>query len=84
MQAQLEYPEAIAEVDDIVKALFSLPAEKVAEVRDYIWFLQARYGHSAPVQSSDEWSKADTEDLTAASLAYAAQSFWTDADDDDN
>ncbi len=76
MQAQLDYPEAIAEVDEIVKALFLLPAEKVAQVRDYVWFLQARYGHPMPVDSSDEWSEADTDDLTAASLAYAAQSFF--------
>ena len=84
MHAQLDHPEVIAEVDEIVKALFSLPTEKLAEVRDYVWFLQARYGHPVPVDISDEWSEADTDGLTTASLAYAAQSFWRDDDGDDD
>jgi hypothetical protein len=83
MPIQLDHTDTISEVDQIVEALFTLPVDKVAEVRDFVWFLQARYVHSPSIDCSDGWSEQDTQDLTAATLAYAGQSLWTDDDDND-
>ena len=83
MPIQLDYADVIPEVDQIVAALCTLPVDKVAEVRDYVWFLQAQYGHSPLVDVNDGWSEQDMDDLTAATLAYAGQSLWTDDEDDD-
>ncbi len=44
MSTQLEQLSLQNEVDRIVEALFTLPADKVTEVRDYVWFLQTQYG----------------------------------------
>jgi len=82
MQITIDRTTAVAEINEIVTALHALPAEKVVEVRDYVWFLQKRYGDPQPVDIGDAWSDEDIGDLTAASLTYATQSFWTDEDDD--
>ena len=83
MTMQLDYTETSAEIDQIVAALYTLPSEKVTDVRDYVWFLQTRYRHSLPLDVSDEWSEEDIADLTSASLSYATHSFWTADDDND-
>ncbi len=55
---------------DILHTLRVLPADKVAEVYDYVAYLRDRYG-KIPVDISDAWSEQDLKDLYAASLAYA-------------
>ncbi len=60
-----------APVKEVVRALLALPPERVAEVHDFILFLQSRYGQS--VDTSDSWTEADVRDLIAASFRYAAE-----------
>jgi len=62
---------------DILDALFTLPPEKVAEVYDFVTFLQERYGQHTAVDISDAWSEEDLYDLMQASLAYAERTIWT-------
>jgi hypothetical protein len=57
-------------VKEIVRGLLTLPPERVAEVYDFVLFLQSRYGQVADV--SDTWTDEDIRDLTASSLTYAA------------
>ncbi len=68
-----------APVKEVVRALLALPPERVAEVHDFILFLQSRYGQS--VDTSDSWTEADVRDLIAASLAHAAESMPYSPDD---
>ncbi len=53
------------QAEKILRALTTLPPDKVDEVQDFVSFLQERYGG----QDSDSWSDEDLEDLTAAVLA---------------
>lgn len=55
---------------EFLQVLQSLPADKVAEVFDYLNFLRERYG-SKLVDVSDSWSDQDMSDLVRASFAYA-------------
>jgi len=81
MSIQLEQPNLRSEVDRIVEALFTLPADKVTAVRDYVWFLQTQYGQ--PIQdASDEWAEQDIVDLALASVAYAERTLWAEDDGD--
>jgi hypothetical protein len=43
----------------------------VAEVYDFVTFLQERYGQRIAVDVSDAWSEEDLHDLMEASLAHA-------------
>ena len=70
------------EAVEILRTLSTLPADKVAEVRDFAHFLQDRYGQSPPVESSDAWTDEDLRDLTAASLRYAEQTGWGEEEQD--
>lgn len=83
MSSQTKTLDSERQVQQIVDALFTLPPEKVAEVRDYVWFLQARYSRSPVVDVGDSWSEQDMHDLTVATLTYAGQTFWVDDEDDD-
>ncbi|MCX6050850.1 MAG: hypothetical protein NT075_37655 [Chloroflexi bacterium] len=58
------------ELNDVVSALFKLPAEQIATVYDFILFLQMRHGQ--PIDESDSWTEEDVNELRAASLQYAA------------
>jgi len=53
------------QAEKILRALTTLPPDKVDEVQDFVSFLQERYGG----QDSDCWSEEDLEDLTTAVLA---------------
>ena len=68
--------------EQIAQAMSTLPPEKVAEVYDFVLFLQARYGRPS-VDTSDVWSEEDTRDLVTATLAYAGQTIWTGEEADD-
>lgn len=61
---------------DILDALLTLPSEKVAEVYDFVTFLQERYGQRTAVDVSDAWSEEDLHDLTRASLTHAERTIW--------
>jgi len=56
---------------EILEALSTLPPEKVAEVYDFVAFLQERYGQRTAVDVSDAWSEEDLHDLMQASLVHA-------------
>lgn len=62
------------QVEDILRALSTLPADKVAEARDFILFLQTRYGREHAVDESDVWTDEDLRDIAAAALSHAEQS----------
>jgi hypothetical protein len=66
---------------EILEALFSLPTEKVAEVYDFITFLQERYGQRTAVDVSDAWSEEDLHDLMRASLAHAERTIWAEEEE---
>ncbi|HEX8846114.1 MAG TPA: hypothetical protein VF791_15795 [Pyrinomonadaceae bacterium] len=57
------------QVEEILHALNQLPAEKIAEARDFILFLQTQYGQRK-IDESDVWSDEDLRDFSAASLSY--------------
>jgi hypothetical protein len=61
---------------EILEALSTLPPEKVAEVHDFVTFLQERYGQRTAVDVSDAWSEEDLHDLMQASLAHAERTIW--------
>ena len=61
------------QANEILQALQSLPADKLAEVYDYLTYLRERYGHTIPANVSNEWSDEDLNDLVVASLNYADQ-----------
>lgn len=62
------------QAQEILRGLKSLPADKVAAVRDFVRFLQAQYGGPQGVDESDEWSDEDLRDFTSASLQHAGDS----------
>ena len=61
------YPRMLArqQAETILRALNTLPPDKITEVQDFVSFLQERYG----AEESDSWSAEDLHDLTAAVLA---------------
>ena len=71
------------QIKEIVKALSTLPPEKVTEIYDFVLFLQARYGRPVPVDTGDVWSEEDIHDLVNATLAYADQTIWAEEEADD-
>ncbi len=63
-------------VIEIIRAISALPPDKVDEVRDFAYFLKARYAIQAPVEYSDVWTDEDLHDLTAAALQHASHTIW--------
>lgn len=61
---------------EILETLSTLPPEKVAEVYDFVTFLQERYGQRTAVDVSDAWSEEDLHDLMRASLTHAERTIW--------
>lgn len=64
------------QAQEILRTLQMLPAEKLAEVYDYITFLRERYGKSRSVDVNDAWSDEDINELIAASLTHGEQTAW--------
>lgn len=58
---------------EILEVIKSLPAEKIAEVRDFAVFLRERYGKNESVDESEEWTDEDMRDATNASLLYTEE-----------
>ncbi len=81
MQAVIDRPSQESQVTQIVQVLRVLPPEKVAEVWDFVAYLQDRYAGAQPVDADDSWSDQDLHDLRRASLAYAESVLWTEEKD---
>lgn len=64
----------LAQAREIIQTLQILPADKLAEVYDYLTFLRERYAGEKTMDVSDVWSEEDLSDLVSASLAYAERS----------
>ena len=60
-----------AQAKEFLQTLQTLPADKLAEVFDYLAFLPDHYAKRAPVDVSDAWSEEDIIDFVAASLSHA-------------
>ena len=60
-----------AQAKEFLQTLQTLPADKLAEVFDYLAFLRDHYAKRAPVDKSDAWSEEDINDFIAASLSHA-------------
>jgi len=82
MHTVIDQSSTAAHEQQIVQTLRLLPPEKVAEVWDFVSFLQDRYARSPVVDVSDAWSDQDLLDLTRASLAYAENSLAHEGHDD--
>jgi Protein of unknown function (DUF2281). len=61
------------QAEEILRALSTLPSEKVVEVQDFILFLKQRYGYEKAVDESEAWTEEDLHDLTGAVLNHADQ-----------
>ena len=59
---------------EIIEAVRLLPPDKIAELRDFAFFLRDRYSKPEVIDESDEWSDEDYKDFSAASFAYFEQS----------
>lgn len=59
------------QAEEILRALSTLPADKVTEVQGFIFFLKERYGHGKAVDESTVWTEEDLNDLTNAVLDHA-------------
>ena len=82
MQTVIERPSTATHVQQIVQTLHSLPPEKIAEVWDFVSFLQDRYAEAEKVDVADSWSEQDLQDLSMASLAYAGTAIWDEGHHD--
>lgn len=76
MTTVIEQSSTATHVQRIVQTLHSLPPEKVAEVWDFVSFLQDRYAETEKVDMADYWSEKDLQELTMTSLTYAENSLW--------
>jgi hypothetical protein len=70
-----------AQIDEIVKALWYLPADKLQEAKDFVLSLKERYGYEQRVDCSDEWTDEDRRDFTRASMLRLEQEEATETDD---
>ena len=64
------------EAKEILRSLAALPAEKVKEVRDFVSFLNVRYGRGTLIDQSDSWTEEDLRDLTTSVLRRAESTVW--------
>jgi hypothetical protein len=56
------------QVEEIVQALWYLPADKLLEAKNFVLSLKERYGYDQPVDCSDEWTEEDERDFARASM----------------
>jgi hypothetical protein len=56
------------QIDEIVKALWHLPADKLLEAKNFVLSLKERYGYEKPVDCSEDWTEEDMKDAQIASL----------------
>lgn len=55
---------ARSQAEEILRALKTLPSEKVEEVQDFVFFLKQRYVDEKTVDERDYWTDDDLRDLT--------------------
>ena len=70
------------EIAQISLALWYLPLDKVAEVRDLVFRLKKECGYEEPVDDSDEWTGEDRRDFQDASMKRWEEREEKDATDD--
>jgi len=80
MQTAIAQPTSETLLREILEALLMLPPERVAQVHDFVRFLQERYGQVRPIEHNDSWSEQDIRDLMAAALAHAEVSLGAEED----
>jgi hypothetical protein len=69
------------QIDEIVKALWHLPVDKLLEAKKYVLDLKEQFGYPAPVDCSDAWTREDELDFTrAALLNLEARDPWIEED----
>lgn len=68
-------------IPEVVRELHTLTPDRVAEVYDFVLFLKSR--QNGPFNESDEWTNADLQDATIATMRYAEQSVHEQMDVDD-
>jgi uncharacterized protein YecA (UPF0149 family) len=61
------------EIEEIAALLWSIPLEKLQEVRALIESLKERFGYPEPTDDSDEWTEEDRREWTAASMRRLEQ-----------
>lgn len=71
-----------AQIDEIVKALWYLPADKLLEAKNFVLSLKERYGYEHPVDCKDEWTDEDRRDFTRASMLRLEQEEEAETGDD--
>lgn len=69
MSVHTKHLASEGQVKRIVKALFTLPAEKVTEVDDFVAFLQARHSQPSAVDVDEQELPDLTDDLSAYDTA---------------
>lgn len=62
-----------SQAEEILRALSTLPSEKVVEVQDFVLFLKEHYGREKTIDESNAWTEEDLRDLTTAVLSHADQ-----------
>jgi hypothetical protein len=66
-------------IEEVIRELRALPAERVSEVYDFVLFLRTRGNRLLDI--SDEWTDDDMRDAARASLNYAEHSLNEQPDD---
>jgi hypothetical protein len=68
------------QIDEIARALASLPPDKVAAVKDFVLYLTTRYGEAASADFNDAWTEEDMRDFASASAHYGETvASWDDS-----
>jgi hypothetical protein len=70
-----------SQIDEIVQALWHLPADKLLEAKNFVLSLKERFGYAKPVDCSDEWTDEDRRDFTLASMRRLEEEDPTEAED---
>lgn len=65
------------EIAEISLALWYLPLEKVAEIKQLVLSLKQQCGYQEPMDDSDEWTEEDRQECTQESLRrYEKEDPW--------
>jgi hypothetical protein len=70
-----------SQIDEIVRALWHLPADKLLEAKSFVLSLKEHYGYEKPVDCSGEWTDEDRRDFTLASMQRLEEEDPTEAED---
>jgi len=56
------------QIEEIVRALWHLPADKLLEVKQHVLAVKDRHGYAEPVDCQDAWTREDELDFSADSM----------------